>query len=160
LPPTPTLANNAGQVLRVDNPASAEFAATTEPQPTETTGDSLINPSLLLSVDDVKGEDWLLTQHPQTYTLQVLGAHDPLTLKTFLRHHALTDIALFKTDYRDRDWYVLLHGIYPDRSQAMLALQALPSDLRQATRPWPRTLASIQARIRKRLGLNTEKLSD
>jgi DamX protein len=111
-----------------------------------------IDPQILLGIEAVYGEDWLLSQHPDTYTIQVLGAHDPSTLKTFLRHHSLKNIALFKTEYRQRDWYVLLYGVYPDQSQAMLALQSLDMDLRQATRPWPRSMANIQAQIKRRLG--------
>ncbi|OUD15328.1 AAA family ATPase [Thioflexithrix psekupsensis] len=111
-----------------------------------------IDPQTLLGIETVYNEDWLLSQHPDTYTIQVLGAHDPSTLKTFLKHHSLKNIALFKTEYRQRDWYVLLYGVYPDQSQAMLALQSLDMDLRQATRPWPRSMANIQAQIKRRLG--------
>jgi len=141
---SPTDDNNHGVVERVEVEPEPELASV---------GEGMINPELLLGVEGIKGEDWLLSQHPETYSLQVLGAHDPLTLKSFLQHHDLKDVSLFKTEYRQRDWYVLLQGVYPDRSQAMLGLQSLPQELRSATRPWPRTMASIQARIKRRLGL-------
>jgi DamX protein len=51
---------------------------------------------------------------------------------------------MFKTSYRHKEWYVLLHGLYSTRQQALAALEKLPLSLRQDTQPWARTLASVQ----------------
>jgi DamX protein len=100
-----------------------------------------------LDENHIKGEDWLRYQNPNAYTIQVLGAHDQETLKKFLAQHPLADVAMFKTSYHDKNWYVLVHGIYSNRSTALAALEKLPVSLRQSTQPWARTLASIQKLI-------------
>jgi DamX protein len=96
----------------------------------------------------IRGEAWLRTQNPNDYTLQILGAHDELTLQRFLVEYPLEQIAVFETRYRGKDWYVLLHGIYPNRQQALAALEKLSPMLRQKTQPWTRKLASIQKLIK------------
>lgn len=100
-----------------------------------------------LDDNHLKGEDWLRHQNPNAYTLQVLGAHDQETLKKFLAQHPLANVAMFKTTYRNKNWYVLVHGLYPNRSEALAALENLPASLRQNTQPWARTLTSIQKLI-------------
>lgn len=96
----------------------------------------------------IRGEVWLRTQNPNNYTLQILGAHDELTLQRFLTEFPLEHIAVFETRYRGKDWYVLLHGIYPNRQQALAALEKLSPTLRQKTQPWVRKLANIQKLIK------------
>ncbi len=96
---------------------------------------------------EVKREDWLRRQNPNAYTLQILGVHDSLTIEQFIAQHNRHKFAMFKTTFHQKDWYVLLYGIYPNHNQALIALETLPAELRQNTQPWIRTLASVQRRI-------------
>jgi len=128
-----------------------QIAEETETQIAEdtTSSDDIIirDPELqhLLAESEIQGSEWLQHQDPENYTLQVLGAHDEFTLKQFLnQHQELTDMALFKTRYHQKDWYVLVYGIYPTREAALAARAQLPATLLRATQPWARTLASIQ----------------
>ncbi|OQW93630.1 MAG: hypothetical protein BWK79_10135 [Beggiatoa sp. IS2] len=93
---------------------------------------------------EIKDESWLREQNPEAYTLQLLGAHDYTALKKFLTDSPLENVAIIKTIYRDRDWYVLVHGIFPDRDTALAAIATLPTALHQDTQPWPRTFESVQ----------------
>ncbi len=93
---------------------------------------------------ELKGKDWLRRQNSNAYTLQILGVHDRLTLKKFVAKHHLNDLATFKTTYRNKNWYVLIYGIYPTRAMAEAALAELPASLRENTQPWTRSLDSIQ----------------
>ena len=93
---------------------------------------------------DLKGEDWLRRQNPNAYTLQILGVHDRLTLKQFIAEHKLNEVAMYKTTFHGKDWYVLVYGIYPNSTQARAALQTLPASLQQSTQPWVRSFASVQ----------------
>jgi len=93
---------------------------------------------------EVKGRDWLYHQNPKAYTLQILGVHDRQTLNKFITKHHLNDLATFKTTYRNKNWYVLVYGIYPTRAMAEAALAELPASLRENTQPWTRSLDSIQ----------------
>jgi len=114
-----------------------------------------VNPKQLLANDTVKDETWLLQQDDSAYTLQVLGAYDHITLKNFLaKQTASEQFALFKTDYHNKDWYVLVYGIYANRAAALVALKQLPTALQQTTQPWARSLADIKTHIRKRLPIS------
>lgn len=97
-----------------------------------------------------KGEQWLRYQDPRTYTLQILGAYDKETLEKFLIQHSLSNkkIAMFKTRFNNKEWYVLTYGIYPNRNEAIAALEALPALLKQTTQPWIRSLGNVQKLIK------------
>ncbi|RKZ35695.1 MAG: hypothetical protein DRQ41_15570 [Gammaproteobacteria bacterium] len=98
---------------------------------------------------EINGKDWLRRQNPNAYTLQVLGVYDRLTLKKFIAQNNLNEVAMFKTIYHDKDWYVLVYGIYQTRAQAEAALTQLPASLRNNTQPWARSLKSIQKLIKE-----------
>ncbi len=92
-------------------------------------------------------ETWLRQQEPELYTIQIMGAYDRDNLARLLRRHELPDgpqLAMFKSVYRNRDWFVLVYGLYPDRNHASQSIQALPRELRRNTQPWVRSLGSIQ----------------
>ncbi len=119
------------------------------PSATLTAAPALDNPPIPLSAEQLKQESWLLTQPSTAYTLQLLGAHDVATLNSFLQKYTSTEqLALFKTHYHGQAWYILLQGIYPDRQHALQAVEQLPASLRATIQPWPRSLASVQARLR------------
>jgi DamX protein len=92
---------------------------------------------------NLKGEAWLRQQNPNAYTIQILGVHDRLILKKFLDKHSNENLATFKTRHRNKDWYVVVYGVYPTRSQAKQALAKLPASL-QENEPWLRPFASVQ----------------
>lgn len=97
----------------------------------------------------VQDENWLLQQNPDAYTIQVLGAYDPLSLKAFIEQYDLSPLASFTTTYRGKQWHVLVQGIYPNRQAVNQALKNLPSGLKNTTKPWPRQLADIQSLIKQ-----------
>ncbi|MDY6991716.1 MAG: AAA family ATPase [Pseudomonadota bacterium] len=150
-------------VVESSQPPEAAQSETTEAPPltpatevteTQLSDDSTISDNItiqdpelqhLLAESEIQSSEWLQHQDPESYTLQVLGAHDEFTLKQFLNQHdELTEMALFKTRYHQKDWYVLVYGIYPTREAALAARAHLPATLLRATQPWARTLASIQ----------------
>lgn len=104
-----------------------------------------------LSGDNIKGETWIQRQQAKMYTLQILGTHDIATLEQFFMQNPLEieDVAVLKTTHRNKEWYVLLYGVYPDRQQALIALETLPPSLRQSTQPWARKWGDIQALLKK-----------
>jgi DamX protein len=96
---------------------------------------------------NIKGEDWLRQQNPNAYTIQIIGVHDRLILKKFLDKHNNENIVTFKTRYRNKNWYVIIYGVYPTRFQAKQALATLPASL-QENEPWLRSFASVQKAIK------------
>ncbi len=95
----------------------------------------------------VKEADWLSVQNPNDYTLQILGTHELSNLQKFTKRYSdITEFAMFKTIYRNKDWYVLVYGIYSTRTEAQAALKEMPAEL-QNTKPWIRSIASVQELI-------------
>jgi DamX protein len=96
---------------------------------------------------NIKGADWLLSQNPNNYTLQILGTHELVNLQNFTKQYShITEFAMFKTTYRNKDWYVLVYGIYSNRTEAQAALKEIPAELKN-TKPWIRSIASVQELI-------------
>jgi len=92
---------------------------------------------------------WLLGQNPNRYTLQLLGTHTLSTVKDFIRDQGSLDgLSYFETVHNGREWFVVVYGLYRNRSQAIAGIEALPRDLRALT-PWARGLRGIQQDIRK-----------
>ncbi len=97
---------------------------------------------------ELHGSDWLLEQPPANYTVQILGTRDRAKLDKFLRRYDLASAsATYSVQRKDRDWYVLVHGVYPDLVTAKRAVAQLPQRV-QANKPWIRPLAHVQYDIR------------
>ncbi len=91
----------------------------------------------------------LLSWTPSEYSLQMLGAREEKNILEFIA--AMPDrknLRYFFTFYKDKPWYVVLYGRYPDRAAAMTARGELPEPLR-SKRPWARSVKGIQNDIRK-----------
>ncbi|VAW74991.1 hypothetical protein MNBD_GAMMA15-2243 [hydrothermal vent metagenome] len=93
-------------------------------------------------------EDWLIKQQPTDFTLQLLGSREQSSIATYVKRHALdpAKTAYYRGRYRDADWYVLLYGIYPDKTTALAARSTLPAKV-QKGKPWSRSLKSVQDSI-------------
>jgi DamX protein len=57
----------------------------------------------------------------------------------------------YRTKLRGKPWFVVVAGPYADKGAAQAALNKLPNAVRKQ-RPWPRTLANVQADIRAHAG--------
>jgi DamX protein len=95
-------------------------------------------------------EDWLLKQHPENYTLQLIGVREAEGMQRFLRSHQLSgDVAYFQTLRNGEPWFIVVTGVYPSRAAAVTARDRLPAKLRKSG-VWPRTLGSVHEAIRIR----------
>jgi septal ring-binding cell division protein DamX len=95
----------------------------------------------------VHREAWLLSQPPERYTLQLFGVRQESAVLRFLGAHQLDGpLAYYKTQYRGKDWFVLLFGDYPSASSARQAFMHLPRAAR-LDEPYARSMASVQASI-------------
>jgi len=113
-----------------------------------TTAEAIPNiPPVNTTKPSIKNEAWLKQQNSKHYTLQVLGAYDKMTLSQFIEQHNLNEVAVYKTSFQGRNWYVLLYGSYSSYNQAATVLAQLPESLLQ-TKPWIRTFGSIQKRLK------------
>lgn len=116
-------------------------------EPSQTTTVSQPTDANLLDSKVLYHHAWLEKQQATHYTIQLLGAHDLLNLKSFLAAHQLTEIALFKTRYNGKAWFVLLQGSYAKREQAEQVIKSFSPELLAVTRPWIRTFSGIQSQL-------------
>ncbi len=98
---------------------------------------------------DVKQyESWIWSQDPRYFTLQLMGAREPGSVKKFLQAHRDLDghAVYFHTRHDGRDWYAIVFGVYTDKQKAREAIKRLPAIL-QKDSPWIRSFASIHAEL-------------
>ena len=132
--------NVAANVELVIEPEPEEVPANTpklkpEPKP-EPKGESE------LVVKDVK---WLIKQDPNKYVLQLIGAYEQETIDVYLKAFKNGDakIISFTASNKGKEWHVLTYGLYPDRDQAVAAIERLPTKAKIMA-PWPRSVQSIK----------------
>ena len=94
-------------------------------------------------------ESWLLDQEASFYTLQVLGVRNEESLLNFVKDHKLLlnqNVAYYKTVYKGKQWYPLLYGVYPTKSDAADAVKELPDKVQKSI-PWLRKMSAVQKEV-------------
>lgn len=95
------------------------------------------------------GNNWILSQGPNHYTLQVVAGENIETIDDFIKQHQLRDnIAFYHTLRKDKDWYGLVYGMYENKELAKAAVNQLQPSLKRLN-PWIRSLGGIQTDIHK-----------
>lgn len=112
-------------------------------------------PSTTTSKPDVAGlniphgNNWILSQNPDHYTLQVVAGENLDTIDDFIKEHQLKDnIAYYHSLRKGKDWYGLVYGNYDTKQLAVAAVDQLPPKLKRID-PWIRPLGGIQKDIHK-----------
>ncbi|MBI5462542.1 MAG: SPOR domain-containing protein [Gammaproteobacteria bacterium] len=83
------------------------------------------------------------------FTLQLLGGRSEKSLRDYLRqNHIPEPVATFRTVFKGDDWYVLVHGDFPDSATARAAVATLPPTVRKG-KPWARSFVSIHTDMQK-----------
>lgn len=95
-------------------------------------------------------ETWLLKQPGSHYSLQLLGTRHEQSIFDYMKQNRLDPArcAYYRGSFKGGEWYVLVYGVYPGRQAALDARTDLPARVKK-DRPWPRSLASVQAAIRE-----------
>jgi type II secretory pathway predicted ATPase ExeA len=92
-------------------------------------------------------ESWILAQNPSYYTIQILGVRDEKAVLKFVGKHRLwNQAAYFQSNFKGKDWFSLLYGLYPTSKEALLAKEKLPEEIRKLS-PWIRKMASVHNAI-------------
>ncbi|MGD9301105.1 MAG: SPOR domain-containing protein [Desulfobacterales bacterium] len=107
-------------------------------------------PRKVVQKNTIYRESWLLDQDSSFYTLQVLGVRKEEWLLNFIKTHKLLlkqNVAYYKTVYRGQQWYPLLYGVYPTKSEAANAVKELPDKVQKSI-PWIRKISAIQKEVR------------
>ncbi len=98
--------------------------------------------------EQTKDLNWLLQQDPDSYVLQLIGAYEQETIDFYLKsfNDEQQQIISFSTTNNGKPWHVLVYGLFPNRQQAVIAIEALPARAKKMA-PWPRTVKSIRALV-------------
>lgn len=91
-------------------------------------------------------EQYLLSQSPSAYTIQVLGAHSTETVDKFINRFPGYNFMQIQSSLNGQPWHVLFYGVYNSQNEARRALSALPSSIRQNS-PWVRQVRGVQDQI-------------
>lgn len=88
--------------------------------------------------------NWVTTQNPENYTIQVIAASDKEELNKFVIANNLQNKTKpFAYTYNNKTWYGLSFGVYNKPSEAYQALlDDLPSDIK-LKKPWVRQFKNI-----------------
>jgi MSHA biogenesis protein MshM len=96
-------------------------------------------------------EEWLSSQPPETYSIQLLGSFSEEQTARYLQSlpavvQSPDDIYVFRTIANQKPALTVLYGSYPTRLAARSALENLPEDLK-AHNPYLRTVGGVRAEI-------------
>ncbi len=125
----------------VEKPKAPAPTVVAKPQPA-------VSPKPAAAVAYRFDEQKLLEVAPQQYVLQLMAVESRVQVDAFLKSNAVTAPTLLYEALRGgKRLAVLVAGPYADRAAAQAALTKLPPPL-LASKPWPRTVASVQSDIR------------
>ncbi len=96
----------------------------------------------------LQSPDWLLEQSEDAFTVQIVASPSESNLTDFNdKHFENQQTAYYKKQRDNKQWYVLVYGIYATREQAAAAIEALPEQIKK-NKPYPLQLKFIQEVIR------------
>lgn len=95
-------------------------------------------------------EKYLLSENPSSYTIQLLASHNLQSIIDFVQtNHLRGQANYYKTSLQDKNWFLLIDGKYPNKTEAEAAIQQLSYSVK-AQNPWVRSFAEIQQQIKER----------
>lgn len=103
---------------------------------------------IIKSHQQIYQENWIMTQEPLSYTIQVMAAKDIGSINRFLKlnNNTQIEIAYYRMYSKKEIWYKFICGKYKTLDKAKIASLNLPEKLKNLG-PWPRQFANIQTEI-------------
>jgi len=97
----------------------------------------------------VRNSNWLQGLNPKHYTIQIVAAYDAaLISRVAARKDLRRTVAIYKGEFNQREWNILLYGDFSTLREARAAIHELPVDI-LANSPWVRKLSSVQSDLAK-----------
>ncbi len=92
--------------------------------------------------------EWVVTQNPLAYTIQLAGMARERSVQRFIREHpSQKTIGYYHGLRKGREWFGVIEGAYPTLKQAKQAAAELQKEL-GIDPPWIRRMRAIQKSIR------------
>lgn len=150
---TAALASTEDQTLLVTSsgsaPAPAAAPATATTPETKVAVDQKSAPAATpAAVSPYSDDEAALLAAEDGYIVQLLGTYSKGSADTFRSEwQDQIPLYLYRSSYKEREWYVVTTGIFSDPFSAQEALEGLPEQLRSQS-PWIRPLSQVKAAIR------------
>ncbi|MBA2653569.1 MAG: hypothetical protein H0U71_00690 [Gammaproteobacteria bacterium] len=139
--PNATLALHQGVIYHQPIALSLEQAKTFEQLEAYVSNNKPLRPQSLTN-----DEKFLLNAPSDNFTLQLMGVREPEELTRFIRDNKVQEAKIFHTYYLDKDWYVLVCGLYKNHTEALQMMDNLPETIR-TQKPWIRQISNIKKAI-------------
>jgi len=111
------------------------------------TVDNTAQPEANVALPRYYREDWILTQPPESWTIQMLAFSDEAKVRNFIDDHGLhRQAAYFAESKGDQVIYKLIYGAYQSKQEADNARAGFTSALKEHG-PWLRPIKAVQAII-------------
>ncbi len=92
--------------------------------------------------------DWIVKQDPKAYTIQIVASPNEKNLLEFAKKHSLeSNTAYYKKTASEKSWYVLVHGLFSSREEAISGIESLSDSLKKNT-PYPVQIKYLQEVIK------------
>lgn len=92
--------------------------------------------------------DWIVKQDPKAYTIQIVASPNEKNLLEFAKKHSLeSNTAYYKKTASEKSWYVLVHGLFSSREEALSGIESLSDSLKKNT-PYPVQIKYLQEVIK------------
>lgn len=97
------------------------------------------------SDNDIPGNEWLLAQSPDSFTIQLAGSPSEKDIIRYIRRSSLEgELAYVYINRKNRDGlYVVLYGSFKTKEAAHGIVDFFPPELRK-NRPWIRQVSTLQ----------------
>lgn len=126
----------------VVEPEVAKPIEVIEPEPIHEVAQSPVIEEAPVMQDKAVAGD-LHSQPGGHFAVQVCASRTMKQLNGFARRHSLSTQWTTQTNVKGETWFVLLEGVYATRAEADQALSQMKNQV--DTRPWIRTMSSLQA---------------
>lgn len=124
-----------------------EFVAVPEPTVAEAPQDIKTEPATTVETlpeRGIKRERWVLSQAPDSYTLQIGSVTNERDIIKFIEeYHIESEAAYIKVVIGGITRYNAVYGVYQDFSEATAAISNLPAGIRKV-KPWVRNFGILQ----------------
>jgi len=133
---------NPTKSFKIKPPVNHEF--TQEIWPTEETDESPIEPSIAISKNIEKNSNWVKSQNPDHYTIQITASNSQEEIDKFINNNNLQNkVKTFSYLYNNQTWYGAGFGVYNKPSDAYQALlEDMPNEIK-LKKPWVRQFKNI-----------------
>ena len=141
-----------GKIVAIapDNPVPAQAQPVSPTQPDVVRPAEIIAASSAItqSVNPAVGSERILQQPEDFYAVQLVAMEDEASVLSYASQNEISDPLYARISSQGKDWFVLLLGLYAEKSAATEANEVWMQTRNLKIKPWIRKLGPLQDAIR------------